>query len=36
MSWLRGEGPDVDVVADPAVAGAELDSGAELLRQDDR
>jgi len=31
-----GEGPDVGVVADPTVAGAELDGGAELLRQDDR
>jgi hypothetical protein len=31
-----GEGPDVGVVAYPAVAGAELDGGAEPLRQDDR
>ena len=30
------EGPDVGVVADTAVAGAEFDGGAELLRQDDR
>jgi hypothetical protein len=31
-----GERPDVGVVADSAVAEAELDGGAELLRQDDR
>ena len=31
-----GEGPDVGVVADPAVARAEFDGGAELLPQDDR
>jgi hypothetical protein len=31
-----GERPDIGVVADPGVAGAELDGGAELLRQDDR